>query len=201
MKINKSGIISASGSGINENLCTWSNSLNPYLTSNAGNTKLDANVFDTYTRYSPSTVGNDGGRYGYPAGWGVFVQGNKYSWSIEARASIPITFVSSSARLGFEGGGMLRGSQVVIGTDWTTLSNTWIQQTSHAFVFYPSGELTEGNWIDLRNLKLELADHPTPFTLPHADSRYVSDNMGFVESTKIVRIGNDWIQSIDLMEV
>ena len=201
MKISKSGIISASGSGINENLCTWSYSLNPLFPSNAGNTVLNVEQFPTYTRYTPRTVGNDGGRYGYPAGSGIFVKGNKYSWSIEARASIPITFVSSNARLGFEGGGMLRGSQVVIGTDWTTLSNTWIQQTSQAFVFYPSGELTEGNWIDLRNLKLELADHPTPFTLPHTDSRYVSDNMGFIEAARPVHFGNDWVQGIELLEV
>ena len=205
MKISKSGIISASGSGINENLCVWEYCLNPRLPSSAGNTVLNYEIFPNYTRYTPKTYGNSGGNYGYPSG-SVLVEGERYTWSIEARSSIPLTFQKIAydvPRIGFEGGGMLSESQVVIGTDWTKLSNTWVQikNGTKAFVFYPCGNLTEGNWIDLRNLKLELADHPTSFTLPHTDSRYVSDNMGFVESTNIVRIGNDWIQSIDLMEV
>ena len=134
VQINKNGVIITSGDGINPNLCTWDYSRNPNFPNTAGDTILSVTVNPDYTRYTATTAGSNGGKYGYP-GNNSLVTGNVYTWSLEARASKAITF--SSGRMGFEGGGMISGTNVSIGTNWTKITVTFTQTSSKAFVFYP----------------------------------------------------------------
>ena len=204
MNISKSGIITASCDGINENLCTWGYSMNPVLGNNAGNTILGIQSIEPgYTRYIATTVGSDGGRYGYPASNNVLVVGQQYTWSCELRTNRPYTWSGNSKRFGFEGGGMLRGNQITIGSDWTLIYNTFTMTNSHAFVFYPSGELLDGDYIDIRNLKLENGSKLTPFTIPPSEtSKYVGTNHSFFEnSINRPRLGSGYIQTTNIIEV
>jgi len=198
--ITKQGIIHASGNSINPNICTWGYSRNPLLPNTAGTTILSITDFGNYRRYTATTQGNDGGKYGYPCN-NSLVQGTVYTWSCELRSNVPLTF-SSNGRIGFEGGGICRGANVKIGTDWTFISNTWTQTTSQAFVFYPSGDLAQNSWIDIRNLKCEVGSVATPFTIPPSETtNYVGDNHGFFEDIYPMQIGEDYIKASNFIEI
>ena len=203
VSIKKSGIVYADGSAINENLCTWGYSKNPYFPNTAGSTILSVTQYDDFTRYTATTAGTDGGKYGYPRGGGTdaLIQGTVYTWSAEFRSNVAITF--NRGRIGFEGGGMLGGNVIKIGTDWTRITNTWTQTTSKAFVFYPCGDLANGNYIDIRNLKLEVGSVATPFTIPSSETaRYVGEVHGFVEnSTSPLKLGGGYIQANEINEI
>ena len=69
-QILKNGIIKASGSNVNPNICTWLYSRNPNLPNTAGNTILSITDYTEYTRYTATTAGTSGGKYGYPCGSG-----------------------------------------------------------------------------------------------------------------------------------
>lgn len=200
--INKNGSIIANGSGINENLCTWGYALNPNIPNTAGNTILSITINRDFSRYTATTQGSNGGRYGYPVGnSGALVQGTIYTWSCELRSNIDLTF--NAGRIGFEGGGMLSGSSVKIGKDWTYISNTFTQTTSQAFVIYPCGDLANGNYIDIRNLKIEVGSIATPFTIPQSETtRYVGINHGFFDNAPtIAKIGSGYAKGSELIEI
>ena len=200
--ISKSGLISLSG-GVNENLVTWGYSRNPYIPNTAGSTVLSLTDNGTYMRYTATTQGSDGGKYGYPAGSGadILAQGTVFTWSAEFRCNIELTF--SRGRIGFEGGGFLNGAAIKIGTTWTKLSQTWTQTTSKAFCLYPCGDLANGNWIDMRNLKLEYGSVATPFTIPVSEStRYVGANLGIFEDSALPsKIGQNYISCKEIIEI
>ena len=177
VSVKKNGIISTIGT-INKNLCNWGYSRTPYIPNTAGSTILSVEIKDSFTRYTATTAGNDGGKYGYPWGSGNLIQGTIYTWSMDIRASSNITL--TNGRIGFEGGGMLTGLSLT--TEWKRISNTWTQSTSQAFVLYPCGSLPNNSWIDVKNLKLELGSIATPFSLPANETGYVGDNHGFIES-------------------
>ena len=205
VNINKSGIIKASCTGINDNLITFGYSMNPFLGSNAGNTIIGKTQYNDFTRYTVNTQGNDGGSYGYPVGGTknvIIKEGEIYTWSIELRCSTVLTF--KRGRMGFEGGGMVgSGNNIVVQKDWTLIYNTWQQRTngSVAFVLYPCGDLAAGEYIDARNLKLEKGSILTPYTIPPVESKYITTNQGFLEDSIGVKLGSGYITSSDIIEI
>lgn len=204
-QILKNGIIKASGSTVNPNICTWLYSRNPNLPNTAGNTILSITDYTEYTRYTATTAGTSGGKYGYPCGSGdasVLVEGTVYTWSCEIRSSVAFTG-NSNLRFGFEGGGMISGSAFTCGIEWKRISKTWTQTTSKAFVMYPAGSYGDGEWIELRNLKCEVGSIATPFTYPSGDtSKYVGTNHGMFETVLYpAKVGNDWVQANEFIEI
>ena len=67
----------------NENMCTWGYSQNPKIPNNAGNTVLSITDYGEYQRYTCTTAGTAGGKYGYPRTAGDLAQGTVYTWSAE----------------------------------------------------------------------------------------------------------------------
>lgn len=201
LSINKNGIINASDCNINPNLCTQGYSRNPYIPNTAGSTVLSLTDNGTYMRYTATTQGSDGGKYGYPTSNDNLVQGTVYTQSCELRSNVALTF--SRGRIGFEGGGMISGSAVKIGTEQTRISNTQTQTSSKAFVIYPCGDLANGNQIDIRNLKLEQGSTATPFIIPSSETtRYIGTNIGIFDDFAIpARIGSNYIIGKEIIEI
>lgn len=153
------------------NMCNWGYSRTPNLPNTAGNTILSVTLNNDYARYTATTAGTNGGKYGYPCGSGNLIQGTVYTWSCEVRSSVAFTG-NSRFRFGFEGGGMFVGSTFTCGTEWKKISKTWTQTTSQAFVCYPSGSFGNNEWIDIRNLKCEVGSVATSYIPNPADSFY-----------------------------
>lgn len=165
-----------------DNMCTWGYTRNPLFSGNSGATKLSDTDYTDYRRYTCTTAGTSGGRYGYPVGnSGNLVQGNVYTWSAEFRSNRVISFTSGSY-IGIEGGGMLAGSDIKIGTTWTRLSKTWTQTTSQAFILYPKDSVSVNDWIDIRNLKIETGDKLTPYIPSSNETAYTT--MGYNSTTE-----------------
>lgn len=203
VSITKQGIIKADGSEINPNICTWGYSRNPYIPNNAGNTVLSLTDYTDFRRYTPTTVGSDGGKYGYPCGTsGNLIQGTIYTWSCEVRAKSAFSGSGNSKfRFGFEGGGVLYGAEVSVTTEWTLLTKTWTQTSSQAFVIYPSGSLADGNWLDIRNLKCEIGPVATPYVAPSNETaNYVGNNHGFNELCAPTHIGKSDVRAVEFIE-
>lgn len=179
----KQGNVCALGD-INKNMVSYGYSRNVYVTSEAGSTKLSVTQYPDFTRYTCTTLGSSGGRYGLPVGassTGVLVQGNVYTWSCDVRASINVTGSTNEHRMGMEGGGMLQNSAFKLTTEWKRITKTWTQTSSYAFVIYPSGALPEGAYMDIKNLKIEEGSKATPFTLPENESGITGNSIGFIE--------------------
>lgn len=202
VSVTKQGIVYADGSNINENMCTWGYSRHPYFPNTAGNTVLSITDMTDFMRYTPTTVGSDGGKYGYPCGSGNLVQGTVYTWSCEVRAKTAFSGSGNSkCRFGFEGGGVLSGAEVSITTDWTLLTKTWTQTTSQAFIMYPAGSLADGNYIDIRNLKCEVGSVATPYVAPSNETaNYVGTTHGFNELCAPAHFGNGDVRAIEFIE-
>lgn len=200
VQIYKTGIVTG-GIDVNPNVCTWGYSRNPYIPNTAGSTVLSITDFTDFRRYTATTAGSDGGKYGYPCG-SALTQGTVYTWSCELRSNVALTF--SRGRIGFEGGGMISGANVVIGTNWTKITNTWTQTSSQAFVIYPSGDLANNNWIDIRNLKCEIGSNATPYIAPSNETGYVGIYHGFSEKNYAIPAMREYdglIESGEFIEI
>lgn len=199
----KQGNTSALGN-INKNMCSWGYSISPYIPNTAGNVTLSLTDFGTFRRYTCTTAGSDGGKYGYPVGdssTGVLVQGTIYTWSCDVRASKNIT-TTSNTRFGMEGGGMY-STDLVITTEWKRIKKTWTQTSSYAFVIYPAGAIAVNDWIDIKNLKIEEGSKATPFFLPESESGINGNSLGFIERGNIdpPSFYKDYVESTEFIEI
>lgn len=184
------------------NLINAGETMMPNFAASAGNTVLSITRSNGVTRLTCTTAGNTGGRYGRPTS--NLVTGKVYTWSCEIRSGGVYNWTSNSARIGFEGGGMLYN--ITTNSEWKRISMTFTQTTSTAFVVYPSGCIPVNGYVEIKNLKLEEGSLMTDWCPNTEDSTYDSkyytsnttifdssgyNNHGKADSTGTISISSD----------
>lgn len=154
-----------SGAG-GENLC--SNCHLPTLTEAAGTSVYTYEIVDDYGECTKITCtkSGSGGRYYYPFPKSSDKFGKTYTWSIDIKASR-----SFNIDIGHECGGL---KTISLSSEWKRYSHTWTFTNSdyHAFIVYPQENASVGDWIEVRNLKIEEGSKATPWCPNPSDALY-----------------------------
>ena len=103
------------------------------------------------------------------------VNGTTYTWSCYIRGSREMT-----KSVGHECGGQMT---LTITTEWQYVTKTWTYNTSQyqAIVFYGNGsdrKWLEGDWIEIKNFKIEEGSVATPYIPNSAEAKYTSLSIG-----------------------
>ena len=148
---------------VGDNLC--SNCHLPTLYSAAGTSVYTHEIVDDYgecTKITCTTSGS-GGRYFVPFPKSSDKIGKVYTWSIDIKASRYFNIT-----IGHECGGC---TSLGLSSEWKRYSLSWTFTDSnyHAFIVYPYENAQVGDWVEVRNLKIEEGSKATPWCPNPAD--------------------------------
>ena len=158
MSIMKNDII------VGENLCT--NTRLPKFIYGAGTAvykEEQVNDDGLCFRYTCTTAGTGGRHYHFfPISSDKI--GKTYTWSMDVKANR-----SFSLSIGHECGGVLYGC--TLSSKWKRYYYTWtfVDNPYNSFVLYPNENAQVGDWIEVKNLKIEEGSKATPWCPNPAD--------------------------------
>lgn len=144
----------------------------PDLPRAAGDSAYSLSTDGVSRRMTCTTVGSHG-RYNYCFTNEAREANTTYTWSVDIRANIP-----TNAIIGLEGGGTRNFN---IATNWQRISMTAILTTNSysAFIVYPHGGVPVGDWIEIKNFKVEKGSVATPWSPATADYPTWSDGIEY----------------------
>lgn len=160
----------------NKNLSTQV-SKTPPMPSTAGTAVFSVSTVNGATRITCTTAGT-GGRYNSCFANASRTANTTYTWSADVRASKEI----SGVNIGLEGGG---NATFTVPVQWKRISRTAVLATDSysAFILYPYENAKVGDWIEIKNLKVEVGSKATPWCPSTVDTEY--NSMGFNTTTEI----------------
>lgn len=167
------------------NLCK--NCQLPVLSSAAGTSVYSYETTDDEgqcIKYTCTTAGS-GGRYFSPFPKSSAVIGNTYTWSLDMKANR--TFAIT---VGHECGGTCSKT---LSTQWERYSYTWnfTDNNYQAFILYPYSNAVVGDWIEIRNLKIENGDVATPWIPNSSDALYTAMGLNSAIEFDCSGLGNN----------
>lgn len=148
----------------------------PSLPNAAGTSIFSTTTVDGATRLTCTTAGS-GGRYNTCFANAARTSNTTYTWSADVRASKNI-----SVNIGLEGGS---NKYFTVTTNWQRISNTAVLATDtySAFIVYPYENASVNDWVEIKNIKVEVGSVATPWCPCSADTEY--SKLGFNSATEI----------------
>lgn len=141
----------------------------PDLPYGAGDSVYSLSTDGVSRRMTCTKVGS-AGRYNYCFPNEAREANTTYTWSVDIRANRPISNVTV---------GLERGGEKVfnIDTNWQRISKVAVLSTSghSAFVVFPYSNAAVGDWIEIKNFKVEKGSVATPWSPATADYPTWSD--------------------------